>query len=259
MAKQAVKFQLGNTSKQDTYQKVKALLVGRPKVGKTTLAASFPKPFVIDTDHGLASVADQGVPYLRIERPTKEDYNDTPCGFMDVRRVLISIKDKKGDVWDALKELEYIPETIIIDSLTALSDYMEEELVINPPYEKKGGEETLQIQDYNLVQRRLFGIVNLAKSIDTHLVCISGVEWTEDDRKKMSENPALTGNKLGQRISYLFDDIYFMWYDQERKKRMLTTVPTRTFQHSGTRHKVPMKDFVEPDFNQLSKYYYGDK
>jgi len=259
MAKQAVKFTLSNTNEEGAHSKVKALLVGKPKVGKTTLATDFPKPFVIDTDHGLASVVDRGIPYLKLERPTKEHYNDTPCGYMDVRRALLSIKDRKGDLWEALGEIDYVPETIVIDSLTALSDYMEEELVINPPYEKKGGEETLQIQDYNLVQRRLFGIVNLANSLDMHVVCISGVEWTEDDRKKMYENPALTGNKLGQRIPYLFDDVYFMWYDQERKKRMLTTVPTRTFQHSGTRHKVPMKEFIEPDFKQLSQYYYGDK
>lgn len=86
------------------------LLVGPPGTGKTTCCLNFPKPYFADCDNNLSGIARLGKPFLydtiNVEEP-REAYR--------FEKLLQCIKE-------AGKSPEV--ETLIIDSITAVSDYV---------------------------------------------------------------------------------------------------------------------------------------
>jgi len=89
---------------------LRLVVYGAEGVGKTTLALSFPRPLVIDTDDGLISVtyaAGGSVPGTRM----------TPEGYRNVEDIVHFIRDHLD---------EY--DTIVIDDVSTLCDDLIDEL-----------------------------------------------------------------------------------------------------------------------------------
>lgn len=234
--------------------KVKALLVGRAKTGKTTFAGTFPKPFFINTDKGMVSLKGKNIPYITIERMTEENKKnpDYLTRWLDVRQILVDLKMQEGEYWEGLAS--YKPETIVLDSISALSDLMEAEIICDPP-DKKDRSDTLFLSDYNIIQRRMFSLIDLLRELPYHVIATSGIDVSQDELGRMLENPSATGNKLGPKIPHFFDEVYYHEYDKDNKVWTLTPVQSKRFPHGGSRVGLEMKTYNNPSFDMFKKFY----
>lgn len=232
----------------------KILCVGRTKTGKTFFAGSFPRPFVINTDKGLATLKSKNIPYLTIERMTAENMgNDSILSsWVEVRQILNDLRYQEGKYWEAVEK--YKPGTIILDSVSALSDLMEAEVIANPP-DKKDRSDTLFLSDYNIIQRRLFSILDMFRELPYHVVATAGIDITQDEMQRILENPHATGSKLGPQIPHFFDEVYYHEYNKEKKVWTLTPVATKRFPHGGSRYGLEMTVFENPTFDKMKKYF----
>lgn len=90
------------------------LLVGEPKVGKTSLCLAFPKPFVLDIDHNLDGP--------RRRASGKAFFYDDPSVGADGKELPDYLRWNRS--MELLKEAAKSPEvlTIVVDSLTGLCD-----------------------------------------------------------------------------------------------------------------------------------------
>ena len=232
----------------------RVLSCGRAKTGKTFFACSYPKPFVINCDKGLATIRDKDIPYIDIERMTDDNKNDRDVlnRYKDVLQVIKDIKYQEGTYWDMLKKIKYMPETIVLDSLSALSDLMEAEIMISPP-DKRDRNEQLQIQDYGLIGRRIFGLVDILREAPYHIVCTIGLDLKQSDTGSFLDQPMATGSKLGPQLPHFFDEVYLHEYDKDKEQWTLTPQQSKRFPFAGSRNGLEMKPFYNPTYDKLRK------
>jgi len=241
---------------------VRVLLAGGPKTGKTRFAASFPNPVFIDTDRGMKSIAKPRPPAFVISRREPTSGPDELTSYRDVRDIISNLIYKDGPYWDALQSIGYEPKTLVLDSLSSLSDICEVEIIADPAVlgsktEAKTHGEALQLADYNIIQRRIFGILDLARQLPINFVVTTGVTFTQDDKGILREQPNLTGNKLGPSVPHFFDDVFYMYQEREGNEILYyaDNRPTRTWAHSGTRFGVPKDAFKFPTYDDFKPYY----
>jgi hypothetical protein len=232
----------------------RVLSCGRAKTGKTFFACSYPKPFVINCDKGLATVRDKKIPYVTVERMDDENKNDRDrlTRYKDLLQIVRDLKYQEGKYWDMLEEAKYVPETIVLDSLSAMSDLMEAEVMISPP-DGKDRKEQLQIQDYGLIQRRIFGLVDILRESPYHVVCTIGIDLRQSDTGSFLDQPLATGSKLGPQLPHFFDEVYLHEYDRDKEQWTLTPVQSKRFPFAGSRKGLDMKMFYNPTFDKLKK------
>lgn len=239
---------------------VRVCLCGKPKTGKTYFMATSPSPFFIDTDKGLMTLVGMKVnaPAYRLERVSAGTNRESDTAFLQIRSILAQLKNGSGPVISALKKAKYEPKTLCIDSGSALSDLFEVD-VINFPPDGKDRSDTLQLQDYNVIQRRMFQIIDMARELPMNLIVSFGLDILQDESNRMVNNPSATGNKLGPKIPHFFDEVYLTWYDREDGAYYLTPQQNRSFPHAGSRFQVPPEDFKNPKWKDFLKYYGGEK
>lgn len=91
-------------------------IAGEAGRGKTTMAASFPKPFFVMVENGLRSIPEK----------------DRPDGS------LIPSVDFLWNIMKALGEEDHDYQTIVIDSVTKLDDMFAQHVIENDPKKPKG-------------------------------------------------------------------------------------------------------------------------
>lgn len=244
------------TDKQENLH-VTALLCGKGKTGKTSFTATWPNPVVVNCDHGETSIRNYHIPMIDIYRAEKETPEGAPTGWMDIREIVKDFRFKKGPYWDALADYE--PKTLIIDSLSAMCDILEAEIVYKNPDRQSG----LQIQDYNVIGRRVVSILSLAREIPMHFLATSGLEFVTDKDSGVAspkEQPMTLGNKLGAKVVHYFHDVYLHLkkQDKESVRFVLTPIPTKHFEHPGSRWGVPMVEIENPSYEKLAQYYFPE-
>lgn len=136
-------------------------ICGDSGLGKTTLAASFPKPIVIRAEDGL-----QAIP-------------------VDIRPDAFPTLQKVDELWDQLKALiheEHIYKTLVIDSVTALERMFAAYVVETDPKKPKGIQQALggygagreAVASMHARVRKAAGI--LAEKRGMHTVFVAHVE-----------------------------------------------------------------------------------
>jgi AAA domain-containing protein len=148
-------------------QKMRLLCYGEPGVGKTTLALSFPRPFVINTDDGLISGAIQGLGGIEY----------APEGWREFEAIYWWAK-AHSDAFD----------TVVIDSITTVQRLLMDELV-EATYDKKGANSPVmefvpEQATYLATQRQIGRILNDFRMLGKHMVVTAGV------REKMGKKSA---------------------------------------------------------------------
>lgn len=139
-------------------EKLRLLCYGNPGVGKTTLALTFPRTFVIDTDQGLISGAIQGLGGVSYE----------PDGWRDFQAMYFWAKER-ADRFD----------TIVIDSITTVQRLLLDELT-EATFDRKGADkpimEFVPEQGMYLANQRQVGrILNDFRMLGKHMVVTAGV------------------------------------------------------------------------------------
>lgn len=243
---------------------VRILTCGKAKSGKTFFAGTFPKPFLIDTDQGALTLINEGIkiPYEEIPRPDETMNRSKDRPYLLVRSIINQFINGKGPLIDELNEIGYVPETLILDSLSAFSDKVEQEVVLFPPDKDSKAaskNDEMRIQDYNTVQRRILNTLEMTKYLPINFVATVGIEYTTDDKNIMWENPLMTGRKLGPQVPHYFDDVYLQWYDRKKNKYILSPFQTATFRHSGSRAHVPLDEYENATYEKFKKYYEGGR
>lgn len=149
-------------------EKLRLVVYGEPGVGKTTLAMTFPRPFVINSDNGLIAVtALDPAATLGIEFKVRSYDDLTPLYFWlrDHADLFDTI------VLDSIDELAFVLTTELIERVTTRDKRKE-----GSRYDPHPAMEFIPDQLlYQANQRQLHVLlVNLAR-LDKHIVVCSGV------------------------------------------------------------------------------------
>jgi hypothetical protein len=222
---------------------IRILLVGRSKSGRTTFSLTFPKPLIVDVDHGLTAHRDKHL--MKV---------DVKSGIR-THQFMISLLNKlinKEEPFD-----KNYPETLIIDDLSGLSEQYEKEVIMFDPPTEKGKVRTdgLFLQDYNTIQNRMISFLTLLRDVPVkYVVVVASVYYqSNSDLGGYFETPAATGQKFPPRIASYFDEVYHV--EANGGNYRIRTRPTDTFPYGGTKHGVKEDVIEEPAFSKLKKYF----
>jgi hypothetical protein len=139
-------------------EKLRIVLYGSPGVGKTTLALTFPRCFVVDTDGGLISGAVQGMEAVSYE----------PTGWREFEAIYFHCKAHADKI-----------DTIVLDSLTSLQRLLLDEIV-DQTVEVKTPDKPVMMYvpeqgQYLANQRQIARILTDFRRLGKHLVVTAGV------------------------------------------------------------------------------------
>lgn len=175
-----LKIQL--TDRHAASRGVKCLVYGDAGVGKTTLCATAPSPFIISAEAGLLSLRHVSVPYVEVSsmRDLEEAYRWLTSSA-DARHVRTVCVDSLSEVAEVC--LTSSKESTK-DGRKAYGDYADDMLGLVKGYR--------DLPDKNVVMT-----AKLRQQKD---------EWTG----ALVAGPGAPGRQVGPELPYLFDEIFFM-------------------------------------------------
>lgn len=181
------------------------LLIGPPKNGKTVFALNFPKPWILDCDNNLAGA-------LRYHNHAKNPIQfwfDDPNSVEPKERWKFSVKA----IGEAIASPE--PETIFIDGLTLLGQYLETHILACPNTGKMqdliiGGEKVMMMELWAPFRNKLMQLM-LACRAGKKFFIMSCHEAIEQDKAGaiIGYKPLVSGS-MRQNIAGLFTDVWRM-------------------------------------------------
>lgn len=187
-------------------------IYGIPSGGKTTLALSMPKPLLLDTDNGLYRV--------------QAEYR---CDSVQVVNY--------EDVLDVLKEDLSNYETIVIDTLGKLVDFMADFICKeNPNLLQKDG--TISIKAWGIIKNYFKSFITKVQSLNKNLIFVAHEkENMENDYRII--RPDVSGS-AGKDI---IKELDFLGYVEIiGKKRSISFTPSNKFY---AKNSLQLKDYVE--------------
>lgn len=219
-------------------ERLRLVVIAEPGIGKTTLAMTFPRPLVIDTDGGLVSVT--------VENPGAELGDKwVPTGHEDLEALYWWIKER-ADAHD----------TIVIDSGPELVTTLMDELVVAGAEYDKAQRKTAhpvaefvpEQAEYLANQRQMHKFLTALKRLNKHIVITSGVR--EDKLGKHTADFAPGLLKVVAHWASVIGELVLIDEGALAGKRVLLTQPSNTRQvKSRFRALTPM--VVEPTFETL--------
>ncbi len=190
------------------------LILGRPGSAKTTLALQFPKPFILDCDRNM----DGPVRFLAIKAGGVMPSFKFDSPLFDKTGAAVPRQTRMDRVQELLNEAVADPdiETIIIDSLTTLIDFVFDKIRAtatgtNPPKlsdGKKQQDEPLRIQDWGVFASILKQLIFWLKSTGKRIVFIGHISTDKDEASKMILNFIAVPGQVGDIISGLFEEVW---------------------------------------------------
>lgn len=179
------------------------LLIGSPKSGKTCFCLNFPKPYILDCDNNLAGA-------LRYHNHAKnpiEFWYDDPNIPEQKDRWGVAVKA----IGDAIKAPE--PQTIVVDGLTLLGQYLEQHILACPNTGKMqdliiGGEKVMMMELWAPFRNKMMKFV-LACRAAKKLFIMTCHEHNEVDKQGavIGYKPLISGS-LRQNLAGLFTDVW---------------------------------------------------
>ncbi len=140
-------------------EKLRMVCFGDPGVGKTTLAATFPRPLIVDVDGGLIAVALDGTEALVVN----------PQGYRDLELLYSWVKQHADEV-----------DSIVVDSITELQRLLVDQIVDEG--KGKTGKASQSITDfvpeqaeYLANQRQIHRFLYALKQLGKHVIVTAGV------------------------------------------------------------------------------------
>ena len=157
---------------------VKLVVYGQAGAGKTSLIATLPSPIAISAESGLLSLSGHDIPYIEIS-----DY----ATLLEAYRWLT----------ESAEAAQF--ESIAIDSISEIAEVvLAHEKRINKDGRAAYGEMAVQVLEMMRAFRDISG-----KNVYFSAKC----EKSQDETGRMLYSPSMPGNKLGQQIPYLVDEV----------------------------------------------------
>ena len=171
------------TSTKTNLKYINCLIYGRYGIGKTPLAATAPKPIIIDTEGGTLSISDLDLPMLEVR------------SIEELDEAYDFIKGKKGNDF----------ESVVIDSGSELaeiilSDFKKEHRDPRKAYGEMGEELVKVLRKFKDLKK------NLIVTAKAKIITLNGYE-----RYRASfPGPALT-----EAVPYLFDEVFCLRFSND--------------------------------------------
>tara|TARA_R100000742_G_C4279570_1_gene104542 strand:- start:6453 stop:7178 length:726 start_codon:yes stop_codon:yes gene_type:complete len=157
-------------------QGAKILVYGAAGSGKTTLCGTAPgKKLFIDMESGLLSVRDQ----------------------KDIDVIQVKEAGEIIEICEALRNGDLVYDTVCLDSISEMS-----EILLN--FEKARHKDPRMA--YGNVQESVTNVMRAYRDLHMHVVFVSKMEKQNVDNV-MQYEPKMVGTKLGQAITYFFDEV----------------------------------------------------
>jgi phage nucleotide-binding protein len=157
---------------------VKIVVYGQAGAGKTSLITTLPDPVIISAEGGLLSISDSSLPFIEV------------------------------NTWEALKEAymwasESVEakrfQSVAIDSISEIAEVvLAHEKRVNKDGRAAYGEMQVQVIEIMRSFRDLHG---------KHVYFSAKCEKSQDEMGRVLYAPSMPGNKLGQQIPYLVDEV----------------------------------------------------
>lgn len=193
-------------------QTVIGAIYGQPGAGKSTVALSMPKPLLLDTDNGLYRV--------------QADYR---CDSVPV--------ESYQDILDVLKEDLRGYDTIVIDTLGKLVDFMAEKVVKeNPNLLQKDG--TMAIKGWGVIKNYFKSFCVDVTRLKKNLIFIAHEKESNENDTRIIR-PDVAGS-AGKDIIKELDFLGYM--EMLGKKRTISFSPCSKFY---AKNSLELKDYVE--------------
>lgn len=156
---------------------VKLLVYGQAGAGKTTLAATMPKPIIISAEGGLLSIQGADLPYLEV-----------------------------SDMASLMEAFEYVSgpdgadyQSVVLDSLSEIGEVV----LIAEKAKNKDGRAA-----YGEMAVQMTGLIRAFRDLPgKHVLMTAKVEKAQDESGRMLYSPSMPGAKVAQALPYFFDEV----------------------------------------------------
>jgi phage nucleotide-binding protein len=221
----SIKDRIVSPSQLVDKQGAKLLVYGQAGAGKTTLCSTAPgKVLVISAEAGLLSIKDcKNVESIEVKEASE---------VMEIHGLLAS------------GELQY--DTVCLDSISEIS-----EILLN--WEKSRHKDPRMA--YGNVQESVTNVMRAYRDLHMHVLFIAKMDKQNVDNQ-MSYEPKMVGTKLGQSITYFFDEVLALRVIEDQdddgniiKKRWLQTEIGQGYTAKDRSGKL--ESFEEPNVTDL--------
>lgn len=214
-------------------ERLRAVLLGDPGVGKTTLAATFPRPLFVDCEGGLISVALDGTKALTWQ----------PQGYRDMEGFVFWARDNAKAF-----------DTIVIDTLDGLVRILLNEVTDQGKDKAKTfiTEMVPEQAEYLTVQRQIERILHTLRLLGKHLVCTVAVQVKDGSTKRtLALSPGLSA--IVNRWSSLTGDLVKTPLEEggEDKRVLIIEQSNKRDSKSRFAKAIGVPYLVEPTFQTI--------
>ena len=176
---------------------IKALIYGPSGAGKTTFAATAPKPIFASSEKGLMSIRHLAPQFAEIN----------------------SLQDLK-DLYSFLKNEKHEFETVVIDSITEINDIIKTEI-------ETRNKRNMQLQDWGILQKEIKDILRKFRDLPMHIIFLAQETTEKDEEKIVKYLPSLNG-KSATEIAYYMDTVGYCFIDK-LGNRKIGTMPNEKY------------------------------
>jgi phage nucleotide-binding protein len=209
-------------------QGIKILLYGTSGSGKTTLIKSLDNPFVLSAEAGLLSIAGHDVDYVEVP------------DMATMQEAYVHVKN------DAKIK------TVVLDSISEIA-----EVVLAA--EKASTKDPRAA--YGNMADRMMGLVRAFRDLPGRdVVFIAKAEKDKDDAGKMIYQPSMPGQKVGQALPYLFDEVLALRVEKNDEGQTVRAIQTDADPSWTAKDRSGKLDMWEaPDLGAIIKKIRGEK
>lgn len=204
-------------------QGVKVLVYGPSGSGKTRLCSTIENPIIISAEAGLLSLRDYDLPVIEVS---------TIADVMAAYEYLQTEEGQQFD-WICLDSVSEIAEVVLANEKRATKDPR---------------------QAYGALFDHMAGLIRAFRDLPRHVYMSAKQDRSRDDLSgTMLYGPAMPGQRLGQNISYWFDEVFALRVERDDEGavvRFLQTQPDLAYQakdRSGS-----LEQFMPPDLAQVA-------
>jgi hypothetical protein len=182
------------------------LVYGGPGAGKTTLCATLPDPIILSAEAGLLSLRHLDVPVIEVS--TLED--------VEAAYTYLVSPAAEAYQWVCLDSISEIAEVVLSRERKTTKDPR---------------------QAYGALAEHMFDLLRAFRDLPRNIYMSSKMEKTKDEvTGAMLYSPSLPGQRLGQGIGYLFDELFALRVERDPEGQ-----PTRWLQ-TGSDKQYQAKD-----------------
>lgn len=215
------------TASREFKPKVNMLVYGHGGVGKTSFAATAPRPVFADCEGGTMYFGRRGID-------------------VDVARIQ-TWRDME-EFYLLVKNSDY--ETVIIDPANEALEKLITQLKENPTLVNKT--DGLTLQGWGVAKDRMRSFLKAIRDLDKHVIIVAHVDEKQDEGQTLKKRPKLQAN-LSQELIDMMDIVAYMQTirgDDGTVRRILRVQPDSDSFEAKDR-TATLGEIIEPDFKKI--------